>query len=112
VEVNWVEFGAIAGIVTVVTGFLKWIGKALWTLVKTFEEMETSIQKIASNDLPHIYDELKDIRKDFMTYILEESQRGQDTAGFRRGDREDPTGSGHYPPDYSRGVRERENRKP
>jgi hypothetical protein len=115
--INWVQLGAEAAVATPIGATVIWVFRALfktaWKTLAVFEGMQTSLHTIATNDLPHLYmslgeirTDLKDMRNDFLRYVIEESMRGQDTIGFRRGNREHPTGSGHYPPDDGGSVRE------
>ena len=73
---DWSKVGAIAGIAGLgITIFGGLLGVA-WKTLQVFQGMRTSLHTIATNDLPHIYAELQDMRRDFLDYIKEERNRG------------------------------------
>ena len=76
---NWVEIGAVAGISSIGLTIFGWIGRGIWRIGVTFEGMRHSLHQIASNDLPHIYEELKSLR--------EGQQRGKNSLSIGRRNR-------------------------
>lgn len=72
---NWEKIGAIASIMGLGGAVVVWMFKMLYAVIRTFAAMQLSLHTIATNDLPHIYAEIQDMRKEFLDYIKE--TRGQ-----------------------------------
>lgn len=103
--IDWNAIEAIAAVAAVVLPMLGagivYAGKVL----KTFVAMQASLHTIATNDLPHIYGEIKDLRKEFIEFIREDSF-GQAEISYTGGDHQDSARLGHHSGVNGGGVRE------
>lgn len=81
---DWNKIAALAAVMGVTGGFLAFIGRIAWLALGVFQEMRTSLHVIATNDLPHIYAEIRELKHEFLNRIG--GVNGSDKTGNTRGD--------------------------
>lgn len=84
---NYTNLAEYLGGIAVIGAGLRYTGLAIWAGVKTFGKISDSLEKIAHNDLPHLEGEIRGLNQNFTNFLIQEAgKRGQDTAGYTRGD--------------------------